>query len=155
METKEATNKDEIKVKLKDAVNFYNTAGMFISQNKLSKLTYAVDKIKGKLETVVDKYNDHIEDTKVELASSDSDGNIMLSDDNNSYKYTKENTKKLNKEVRDYNKKLVTIKPHIVSFDDIPKTLNPNWLDILIPFVIKEEDKFDILEMLESNKDTK
>ena len=148
------TKQEEVKlaVKLKELIAFYNVASVFVSQNKFSKLTYAVDKVKNSVETIINDYNDFLEDVRVDLASSDSDGNILMNESSNGYKYTKENIKKLNKQVRDKNSSLVTIKPHYVKVENIPTDLEPAWLATLIPFVIKEEDKFEILKILDNKK---
>ena len=145
---------EEVKltVKLKDLIAFYNVAGVFVSKNKFSKLTYAVDKVKDRIESVISDYNDFLEDIRVDLASSDSEGNILMNEDNSSYRYTKENIKKLNKQVRDKNRSLVTIEPYYVKVQDIPTNLESAWLSTLIPFVIKEEDKFEILKFTLDNK---
>lgn len=65
------------------------------SQKKLAKISE-------KLKPYLEKYDELAEDLRLEYASTDKDGNLLLKD-NGGYFYTKENLKKLNAESKKLN----------------------------------------------------
>jgi len=61
-----------------------------------------LQKIAEKVKPLLDGYNEKVEEIRLDCASVDSDGNLIL-DEKGGYKFSKENIKKLGKESRALN----------------------------------------------------
>ena len=125
-----------MKVTKKQVVVFNKVAGVLLNQakGKFSPFLYALNKVKKGTESIVEDFNDDIEEARLKLAGKDSDGYVIV--ENEKYKMTPENTIKLNKKVKELQNEEVEVKPHITK--DVPKDLSLTIVDALVPFVIED-----------------
>ena len=121
----------------KELFEFLATANVYIGENKepKDKLSYAIKKVRKRLEAAMDIWNEALADFQYDNASLDEKGNI-LRDEKNNLKFTVEKQKKLDKEARDLRKKTFDFEPYYAT--DLPKDLDEFVKEALIGFVIKE-----------------
>lgn len=67
-----------------------------------------LQKIAEKVKPLLDEYNEKVEEIRLDCASVDSDGNLIL-DERGGYKFSKENIKKLSKESRALNEQEIEV----------------------------------------------
>lgn len=124
-----------------------------------NKFLYAILKNQKKTDKLIADYNkwqrdfhlDKSEDLKIELASVDEKGNV-IQDSEGKFSYTKENMKKLTKELKNLQEKLVErletykqrefeIEPYITTDadNDIVKSLSEEEVEALTGFVLPEK----------------
>lgn len=106
------TNKDLIQVANLIAANMGDQSTK--TQKKLFK-------IYEKLKPSIDKYQEGIEEIRLDNASVDDKGNL-ITDEKSGYKFTKDAAKKINQKLKELNEKEIEFKPIEV--------LNPEGLEI-------------------------
>lgn len=114
----------EIKIKnLKEKVNLINSIDLSIND----KLTYVVKKLQNKIKQSLkepsDKFNELLEDIKVDLCDKDDKG-LILSDDKGNLSFKNvDNLKLLNTKIKElntnYDETEVNIEPHLIL--DLPR----------------------------------
>ena len=126
----------KIKVTINEVISFYNIASQILSkeQGKFSSFLYALNKVKKRAEEIVSNYNDEMEELRLNLAGKDEDGYVITTEEKG-YKFTPENTIKLNKKSKNLLKKEVEIESHITT--DVPEKYSFTVIDSLTPFVFE------------------
>lgn len=118
-----------------NCINAIANAEKIVNENHKSKFTYALEKFLQKNKHIRTKYNESVEDLRIEHASVDDKGNLLI-DKNGSYSYTKDAYRVLTKNVRELNLKTITCEPYLVDEANIPKDLHPSYLKVLEGFVV-------------------
>lgn len=126
--------------KYQDLINFINEASQINPED--TKFKYHVEKMVARIKAAIKKsnvetdYQEKIQDTRIENASEDKEGNILR--DGQSYKYTKENEKKLIKEMRKLTNELndsgIDVEPNILTiFPELTASQYEAFKGLLIP----------------------
>ncbi|TXH13672.1 MAG: hypothetical protein E6R03_10940 [Hyphomicrobiaceae bacterium] len=103
-----------------------------------SKLAYAIRKVFKKTSSIIEKHEEALQDLRVEHAATDDDG-IFLENERGTYRFTKEGTKAFNEAERKLRKAEVNIAGLAHYASEIPKDLDPDFVDIFVGFVIDPE----------------
>lgn len=85
-----------------------NLIGAYIGEQK-TKTQKKLFKIYEKLKPSIDKYQADLEDLRLDNASVDDKGNLIL-DDKGAFKFNKDGIKKLNKEIKELGEKEIEFK---------------------------------------------
>lgn len=130
----------------------YRKSNLFllVSQRYLSdntektKAKYALEKVAEKVKVVLKKYNDSVEDLKIDLASVNDKQQLLydynpVSGEVSNYQYTKENKKKLNKSIDELFDSKVEVEAHLLKEEDIPENFTEEIKEYFNGFVIKPE----------------
>lgn len=96
-----------------------NLIGAYIGEQK-TKGQKKLFKIYEKLKPAIDKYQADLEDLRLDNASVDDKGNLIL-DEKGNYKFNKDGIKKLNKEIKELAEKEIEFK--------IMEVVNPEGLE--------------------------
>jgi len=89
--------------------------------DQTTKTQKKLRKIYDKIKPLIDSYQEQLEDLRLENASVDEKGNLIL-DEKGGYKFSKDAIKKLNASIKDLSEKEIEFKPIEV--------LNPEGLEI-------------------------
>lgn len=110
----------KFKISNQDVFVLNEVAGKWVENNpNESKLKYAIEnKIAKRIAELIEKYQNEVEDIKIENCSVDKSGNILRGD-KGELSYTKAAETKKIKELRNLWKKQVEIEPHIVEFNGV------------------------------------
>lgn len=100
------------------------------------KLSYAIKKVKKRLESVMETWNEKLADLQYDHASVDEKGNLMR-DDKNNLKFTVPKQKEFDKAVKTLRNETFQFEPYFAT--ELPKGLDEFQTESLIGFVIKEE----------------
>lgn len=100
-----------------------------------TKLTYAIDRMLKRAQSVLGHYQEKIKRITVENAAVDKDG-VLLVDDRNQFKFKPEGMKKRDEEQMKLFRSETTIEPYYCTAP--PKTMRVSDADILMDFVLKE-----------------
>lgn len=120
-------------------IEFINAASNYLRTHpQKSKFEYALSKVTKKALSAYDKYNEALEDARIENCATDAAG-VILRDDRNNYKFDKKGLTAFNKVQRALAETPVTIEPHIV--DEAP-ALADSDKEIFEGLVIGPDTKF-------------
>jgi hypothetical protein len=102
------------------------------NETKYGKAIYKQAKV---IETVLDTYNENLEDAKIEFCSVDNNGNIIK--EQGTYAYTRENAKSLNKKVKELLNEQVELEVFLKleQLEHCPK----DFLDFYLEFIGKNK----------------
>lgn len=103
-----------------------------------SKLAYAIRKVFKKTSSIIEKHEESVQDLRVEHAATDDDG-IFLENERGGYRFTKEGTKAFNEAERKLRKAEINIAGLAHYASEIPKDLDPDFVEIFVGFVIDPE----------------
>ncbi len=125
-----------MKTTVEQVLVFNSNAALYLSmhQKKQSPFLYALTKMQTRVKNIVSEFSESTEDARVELAGKDEKGFIIV--ENDTYKFTPENRKKLNEKVRELKSKEVDIEPYIAT--SVPEDLDLTFREVFTPFVLKE-----------------
>lgn len=125
-----------------DFINAIANAERFVNENSKSKFTYALEKFVQKNKQLRSKYQESIEDLRIEHASVDDKGNLVINE-RGDYSFTKEQYKELTKKVREFNQKEIECEAYWVDESNIPKDLHSSYVKVFEGFVIfiQEEEE--------------
>jgi hypothetical protein len=136
-QNKQINHEEEIEVSVGSCVNFTSTAVQYLANNKFqNKLTYALSRMIKQLKPIIEEFNEELEDVRIELASTDKNGNLIINKDTNNYVFTPDNTKKVKEKIKELREKTVKVKPYITT--SIPTDLELVWYQHFIPFVLED-----------------
>lgn len=121
-------------MKYEQILAFLN-AGSFYGKSHNDKLSYAIKKVTGRLKDIVADYNELVDDVKIDCASVDEKGNMIVNGD--SYVFTPAKRKEFNKAVRVIGQKEVTetFEPYYAT--EVPEDLDEDFIELFKGFVIK------------------
>jgi len=121
----------------KELFEFLATANAYVIDGKepKDKLAYAIKKVKKRLETAMDTWNETLADLQYDNASLDEKGNILRNKENQLV-FTPAKQKELDKAARELRKKTFEFEPYYAT--ELPKDLDEFTREPLIGFVIKE-----------------
>lgn len=99
------------------------TANLIVGNmgDQTTKTQKKLKKIYEKLKPMIDDYQEKLEDIRLDNASVDENGNLIL-DNKGTYKFTKEGIKKINEKIKELNDSVVEFKPIDI--------INPEGLDL-------------------------
>lgn len=103
-----------------------------------SKLAYALRKVFKKTSGIIEKHEEALQDLRVEHAATD-DGGVFLENERGAYRFTKEGTKAFNEAERKLRKAEINIAGLAYYATEIPKDLEPDFVDLFVGFVINPE----------------
>jgi len=115
-----------------------NARNYLIANPEQSKLQYALSKMLKKTESIQEKYQEEEQEIRIDLATIDKDGVLVIDEKTNSYRYKKEDAKKLDQKLRELANKEVEIEPYIASH--LPENLEAIWFEFFVPFVIEDKE---------------
>ena len=124
-----------MEISVKKAIEVFNNASVFASKNE--KFDYAVKKLGKKLQPGFDKFNDKLEEARIDHCSTDEKNNI-LRDSKNNYIYTKDNLKALNKKVAVLQEEVIQFEPYFAV--ELPEGLTEEQIELFTGILIKPED---------------
>jgi translation initiation factor 1 (eIF-1/SUI1) len=102
---------------------------------EMSKLTWALNKMLQKTETVHGEYKDKEQIIRVDLAEAEKGTGVLMVNGNNNYSYNKVNAKALTTQLRELGNTSIEIETHTIT---PPSSLEPIWYAFFVPFVIDE-----------------
>lgn len=160
-----------LKVTTKTLMRFLRAAEAYVNLNpkERSKVTYALNKLTKRLETIADRYRksraDKMEDIQAELCSKDEKGNFLETHVEAAgqlffrKKFTKDgdsaSKKKIDEAYEKIDSELVEFEPHIV---DVPSDINISFYNEFKGFIFKEmsegeEEKWYLAQQEEEKKE--
>jgi multimeric flavodoxin WrbA len=131
METKQT-------MKYSDINNFIIRANFYLKNFEgENKLKHYIKKAFSELELANKQHNNKIEDLRIDLAMEDEKGALII-DEKGNYKYTKENTKKLNRMAEelydlDYEVTPISLPEHVSNYDT---NLTEEQIEVFSKFLI-------------------
>ena len=124
----------------KRAQLFSQWAEAWLNQNKeQSKFNFALSKIRKKIKSQVEDYQDESSEHRITLASVDDKKNVLI-DAQGNFSFTPENHKTLLSKVKEIGKQTIEFEPHFVNQNDIPESLPYSYREAFEGFVIKEQE---------------
>ena len=120
-----------MKTTLNDVMVFRANAERYIQGKERSKFTYAIEKMLSRTSKIAREVSDIIEDLRVDHASVDDKGNLLVV--NGEYVFTPAKKKEMEKKYRESLAKEVEVEPYDAS--DKPTDMRADWEDVLMPFV--------------------
>lgn len=129
-----------MKVTKRQIADFFNASEKYLNLNsgEINRLIYALTKVRKKLKSVYETYLDDIMEIKIDLASVNEKGNVIVS--NNQYDFTPAKLKEMNKKIKDKSLEQIEIEPHFVSKNDVPLDMEFAFRELFIDFVIENEE---------------
>ena len=133
-----------------DLTRIVTTASLFLKEK--TKFSYACERIIARIKSAIKKdeeiYQEKVIDARVDLASVDDKGNLLLEGGN--YKFTKDNMKTLNANLRKLADELNSTEYEIESFiaTDIPE-LTFEQMDLFKGILISENYETQLLEKID------
>jgi hypothetical protein len=127
-----------MKTTYQDIFNFNNTARGYLVEHEKenTKFAWALHRMVKRAQTVIDDYNEKVQELNIEHCSVDEKGNI-LENGRGGYTYTKDALLKRNKAQNDLTKQDVEIEPYMAK--DVPE-LKFNERLMFEGFVIPKEE---------------
>ena len=143
----------KIKVTNEQMLTFRANAQGYVrihSKEKMNKFAYALTKMISRTNADETRYNEEVNDLRVDHASLDEKGNLISKEINGQqgqtytkYEFTPAKLKELNKKVKELGKKEIEIEPYICT-GDIPEDVNLPLQEVFVPFVMTEViDEFE------------
>lgn len=118
----------------RNLVGFINAAAHYTQVHpEETKLKYALSKVQKRAMSAVERYNEQLEDLRVQHCAEDAEG-IVLRDDKGNYKFTKEGLNTLNKAQRALVEQEVEVEEHLVT--DLPEGLTSDEKEVFAGFVL-------------------
>lgn len=113
-------------------------------KGKKNKLSWAIKKMVDRTQKDAEKYQEAVEDIRVELAGKDDKG-FLIEDDEGNFKFKPEDLKKLKDKVKKLQEEEVEIEPYLAS--EVPEDLHFSFYEVFSPFVLKELTEDEIEEL--------
>lgn len=141
----------------KRCVEFSNMAAAYLkrTENKDTKLKYAISRTLARIQKHQDVVNESLTDIEIDYCLTEKRGesDVIVRDAHGNLQYTKEEIKKRNKATREYlNKEDVEIDPYFATA--LPADLNEFEIEAFAGFVIKVEDAERLLQECEARAET-
>lgn len=103
---------------------------------KVNKFLFALGKIKKKTKSLYESYMEKIQELRIEFASVDEKGNVMMKENHIDYK--PEKVKELQKKIKEEGAKEIEIEPH---YAKPPKDLPWAFKEVFLKFVIEDKEE--------------
>jgi len=127
-----------------EVVLFVNTARVWMQEHDTdTKLRSALRKVVARCMTLLEAQNEAIVDIELEHCSTDDKTKIILKDERDQFRYTKDAMKKRNAAIRELRAKPLEIAPLLVNPADLPDGLTGAERDAFAGFVLAEEPDED------------
>ncbi len=107
-------------------------------QGKESKFLFALRKVRKKNKKLYEDFQEKVQELRIEYASVDGNGNILMTGDRIEYK--PEKLKELQSKIKEEKKKEFEIEPH---YAIAPKDLPVAFKDVFINFVIEDKEEVE------------
>lgn len=133
-----------VTVSYEKVLQFRANAQMYVrSHPKVNnKFTHALTKVISRTNEIEKKYQEKLNDLRIDLAATDDKGNLISKEINGQfgqtvtkYEFTPKNLKELNKRSRDLGKETVEVEPYICT-SALPDDVNLALQEEFFPFVI-------------------
>lgn len=108
------------------------------SRDRDSKLSYALRKVFKRTTGILEKHDEAMQDLTAEYAATDDNG-VFLENERGGFRFTKEGKKALNEAERKLRKAGVDISDVAYYASEIPKDLDPDYIEIFKGFVINPD----------------
>lgn len=108
---------------------------------KESKFLYALRKVRKKTKSLYEDFQEKIQELRIEFASVDDKGNVLMKE--NSIDYKPDKLKDLKKRMKEEGAKEFEIEPH---YTIPPKDLPIGFRDIFLNFVIEDKEEIEPVE---------
>lgn len=123
---------------VKKVITFASLAAQAIDKiKKEEKQFYALKKLLKKVQPIIDKHYEDVNDLRIDHASTDEKGNLIL-DSKDQFTFTKEKLKELNAAIRKLEGKEVDVEPH---YTEWPASLPESLKEYFIGFTVKEDQE--------------
>lgn len=124
-----------MQISIKDFLNVQSDANKALSLYPNTKLSYAIYKTWKKFQNeIFEKYQEELEDSRIDLCSTDEKGNI-LKDEKGNYMFTKESLKSLEKTNRELQNKKHDFEPYLAT--ELPDGIDELLVESLKGIFIK------------------
>jgi predicted transcriptional regulator len=124
-----------IQISVKDFLNIQADVNKVLGDYPNTKLSYAISKTWKKFQVeVFSKYQDELEDARIDLCSTDEKGNI-LKDEKGGYLFTKDSLKQLEKTNRELQNKKHDFEPYLAT--ELPDGIDELLVESLKGIFIK------------------
>jgi hypothetical protein len=132
----------EITVTKQDIIDLINAATFYldnISEGKLTRFGYAVTRTRQRAQKLYKRIEQVREDLQVKHCAVD-EKNVILKDERNQYRFTKEGLDEFNKDYRALREEEVQIEPHFLQAPERewPENLPTALFDVFEKFLLRE-----------------
>lgn len=135
-------------VTFEEVLFFRAAANRYLQMNAhgINKLSFALTKMLSRTKHLELSYNEQVEEARITYASKE-DGNVIKNPDGMGYKFTSDNQKKCEREIKRIYQSPVEIENHIVPVFELPAAFNLTFMEPFTKFVIEELSEEDFLKL--------